>query len=245
MKEDRTLYHQLGDLSDFVKDQCMTLRAPLREGPVDDLSEDHEGLPEDQIDRPFDEPRFFDEAMEAMEDMEAMKDIQRIDKSGKGRRGLPREERFFVSAPNCDEKLAETLSEEYTCTVTNLPEYMEGFVEGTSPLVMVKLRNGEYSAQRVLDLHGLRVDDAYELFQEVVRDAIHSNVRCVKVIHGRGLKSRNGPVLKEKLKGWILKAMHRKWVVAFASAHMRAGGPGATDILLREQPQKKRLHIIG
>jgi DNA-nicking Smr family endonuclease len=70
-------------------------------------------------------------------------------------------------------------------------------------------------------------------------------VRCVKVIHGRGLKSRNEPVLKEKLKGWILKAMHRKWVVAFASAHMRVGGPGATDILLREQPRKKRLHIIG
>ena len=224
MKKDPTLYHQLGDLSDFVKDRCMTLKVALREDPVEDV---------------VDEPCLFDQAMNDM------KDIRRMAKPDNRRRGLPREERLCVSTGDTGEELAETLTEEYTCTVTNLPEYMEGFVEGTNPLIMEKLRNGEYSVQRILDLHGLRVDDAYEMFQEFIRDAIHSNVRCVKVIHGRGLKSRSGPVLKERLKGWILKAMHRRWVVAFASAHMRAGGPGATEILLREQPRKKRLHIIG
>jgi len=234
MEKDPTLYQQLGNLSDFVKDRCMTLREDPVYEPVEDpveTTQDAETI--------IDEPCLFDKAMEAM------KDIRKIERGDKGRRGLPREERFFVAAPDGEEKLAETLTDEYTCTVTNLPEYMEGFVEGTNPLVMEKLRNGEYSVQRVLDLHGLRVDDAYEMFQEFIRDAIHSNVRCVKVIHGRGLKSKSGPVLKERLKGWILKAMHRKWVVGFASAHMRVGGPGATDILLREQPRKKRLHIIG
>lgn len=225
MKEDSNLYRQLGNLSDFVKDRRMTLR--------DDRPEHRREQPADD---PVDEPCLFDEAM---------KDIRRINKADKGRRGLPRKDRHCVARADSDEKLAETLAEEYTCTVTNLPEYMEGFVEGTHPLVMEKLRSGEYSVQRTLDLHGLRVDDAYEIFQEFIRDAIHSNVRCVKVIHGRGLKSRSEPVLKEKLKGWILKAMHRKWVVAFASAHMRGGGPGATHILLREQPRKQRLHIIG
>ena len=241
MKEDQSLYHQLGDLSDFVRDQRIT----LRKGPVHDVPGDQSGsLSGAQID----ESCLFEKApgsVEAMESMEEMKDVRRIDTPEKGRRGLPREKRFVITAPGTDERLAETLNEDYTCTVTNLPEYMEGFVEGTHPLVMEKLRRGEYSVQRILDLHGLRVNDACELFQEFIRDAIHSNVRCVKVIHGRGLKSRNEPVLKEKLKGWILRAMHRKWVVAFASAHMRLGGPGATDILLREQPRKKRLHIIG
>jgi DNA-nicking Smr family endonuclease len=52
-------------------------------------------------------------------------------------------------------------------------------------------------------------------------------------------------VLKEKLKEWIVRAMHRKWVVAFASAGMADGGPGATTILLRTRAQKKRLHVIG
>jgi GTP-binding protein HflX len=44
------------------------------------------------------------------------------------------------------------------------------------------------------------VNEAYEMFQAFIKDAIHANIRCVKVIHGRGLKSRSKPVLKEKLK---------------------------------------------
>jgi DNA-nicking Smr family endonuclease len=52
-------------------------------------------------------------------------------------------------------------------------------------------------------------------------------------------------VLKEKLKEWIVRAMHRKWVVAFASSGMAGGGPGATTILLRTRALKKRLHVIG
>jgi DNA-nicking Smr family endonuclease len=74
---------------------------------------------------------------------------------------------------------------------------------------------------------------------------VQSQICCVAVIHGRGLKSRSGPVLKEKLKEWIVRAMHRKWVVAFSSSKMSAGGPGATIMLLRARAHKKRIHIIG
>jgi DNA-nicking Smr family endonuclease len=44
---------------------------------------------------------------------------------------------------------------------------------------------------------------------------------------------------------WIIKAMHRKWIIAFSNALMNDGGPGATYILLKKNPLKKRIHIIG
>jgi DNA-nicking Smr family endonuclease len=219
MKDEDSMYRLLGDLSAFVTARPIApseeLRQGLREGPADES--------------------IFDEAM---------KDIRKIE-TGKQRVGQVPQQKITIEEDNEEKKLAETLTDQYRFNVTNLPEYMEGCVEGTHPVTMEKLRSGDYSVQKVLDLHGLRVDEAYELFQELITDSVHANIRCVRVIHGRGLKSRNGPVLKEKLKEWIVRAMHRKWVVAFASANMRDGGPGATTIILRQQARKQRLHIIG
>ena len=141
--------------------------------------------------------------------------------------------------------MGEVLKDSSPFNVINLPEYMEGYVDDINPLVIEKLRNGEFSVQKVLDLHGLSAEVACEAFHAFLGEAVHARLRCVKVIHGRGLRSRQGPVLKEKLKEWIVRAMHRKWVVAFASSRMADGGPGATTILLRTRAQKKRLHVIG
>ncbi len=219
MKDEDSMYRLLGDLSSFVKETRIKLRKEHRQGP--------------------EEASVGESSFE-----EAMKDIRKMD-TGKQRVGQVPRQKITISAEDEEKKLADTLGDQYRFNVTNLPEYMEGYVEGTHPLTMEKLRGGEYSVQRVLDLHGLGVAEGYELFQEFVRGSIHANIRCIKVIHGRGLKSKNGPVLKEKLKEWILRAMHRKWVIAFASANMKDGGPGATTIILRQQPRKQRLHIIG
>jgi DNA-nicking Smr family endonuclease len=176
---------------------------------------------------------------------EAMRDIRKIEQDKKRVGHIRSGRKFITEGHDAERKLTEALSEQYRLNVTNLPEYMEGCVEGTNPVTMVKLRGGEYSVQKVLDLHGLGAEEAYEMFQSFIKDAVRSNIRCVKIIHGRGLKSIREPVLKGRLKGWILRAMHRRWVIAFASSNMRDGGPGATNILLRQRPKKQRLHIIG
>jgi DNA-nicking Smr family endonuclease len=221
MADEDSIYNLLGDLSDFVKDRRIPLSDGLKQAPEEGLA---------------DERSTFDEAM---------RDIQKIEQD-KQRVGQIRSEQKGIADEHDEERrLAEALSEEYRLNVTNLPEYMEGCVEGVNPVTMQKLREGEYSVQKVLDLHGLRADEAYEMFQDFIKDAIRSNIRCIKIIHGRGLKSKHEPVLKGRLKEWILRAMHRKWVIAFASSNMRDGGPGATNILLRQQPKKQKLHIIG
>ena len=209
MADEDSIYQLLGDLSDFVKDRRISLSEGLGQAPKEALVDEH---------------LVFDEAM---------RDIQKIEQNKK-RVGQIRSEQKPIAGEHDEErKLAEALSEQYRLNVTNLPEYMEGCVEGANPVTMEKLRGGEYSVQKVLDLHGLRTEEAYEMFQNFIKEAVRSNIQCVKIIHGRGLKSRHEPVLKGRLKEWILRAMHRRWVIAFASSNMRDGGPGATNILLR------------
>jgi DNA-nicking Smr family endonuclease len=221
MENEDSIYRLLGDLSAFVKER----RIPLSKDPSQGRSQE-----------PADEHLAFDEAM---------RDIQKIEQDKKRVAHIRAKQRAMTEEHAEERILAEALSEEYRLDVANLPEYMEGCVEGTNPVTMEKLRGSEYSVQKVLDLHGFRVDEAYEMFQVFIKDAVRSNIRCVKIIHGRGLKSKQEPVLKGRLKEWILRAMHRKWVIAFASSNMRDGGPGATNILLRQQPKKQRLNIIG
>src|SRR5206468_8055366 len=63
--------------------------------------------------------------------------------------------------------------------------------------VMRRLRRGEYRVQREIDLHGLTVTEAKEALREFLADALERQVRCVRIIHGKGLRSgHRGPVLK-------------------------------------------------
>ena len=177
---------------------------------------------------------------------EAMKDVREIDR--KKDRITPRPDKAHLpprEPTDMRRQLIEAALDRSAISVVNLPEYMEGHVEDMNPLALEKLRNGEFSIQRVLDLHGYAEADAYVLFQDFIRESVRAGLNCVKVIHGRGLKSKEAPVLKEKLKEWIVRAMHRKWVIAFSSSKMCEGGPGATCILLRRRPDKKRIVIAG
>jgi DNA-nicking Smr family endonuclease len=176
---------------------------------------------------------------------DAMKDVKMIDRN---RRRIHRpilRDRLTARSAQHDVTMLDVLAEDYAVTVRHLPEYMEGYADGLNPTIMEKLRNEEFSVQEVLDLHGLSSFEAAEMFSDFLDRVIHNGICCIKVIHGRGLRSKNGPVLKESLKGWLVRAIHRKWVVAFCSAKMSHGGPGATLILLRVRPRKERLNIVG
>lgn len=223
MKDDQSIYRVFEDLGRFVKEQ------PEPAQPENKLP----GPPPKN-----DESDCF---------TEAMKDVRKLP-SGKSRimKAPHSYEPLVTTSPESDRRMLENiLDDSYKFNTINLPEYMEGYSEDMNPLTMEKLRNGEFSVQKVLDLHGFGSEEAEILFEQFLKDSIRSNLRCIKVIHGRGLKSKAGPVLKEKLKEWIMRAMHRKWVTAFSSAQMGEGGPGATNILLKKQPMKKSFRIVG
>ena len=143
---------------------------------------------------------------------------------------------------------AETLSE-----LKNLVQYGTGFniidtaeyIEGTGynvhPEVARRLHRGDFSIQAHVDLHALNADDARVVFEKFLKWAVSTGKRGVLIIHGRGLSSPAGPVLKEKVIEWLTHGPWRKWVVAFSSARLCDGGAGATYVLLRPRPVSKRI----
>lgn len=124
--------------------------------------------------------------------------------------------------------------------VSLTPEYEQGVARGTNPEIARRLHRGDFSIQDHIDLHGLRVPEAHEAVNAFINNSILSNNRAVLIIHGRGLSSPAEPILKNKVYRWLTTSPWHKWVIAFTSARLCDGGAGATYVLLRRKPLKKR-----
>jgi DNA-nicking Smr family endonuclease len=93
-----------------------------------------------------------------------------------------------------------------------------------------KLRKGDWSIQREIDLHGLRSDEARLALTTFIREAHKQGIRCVRVVHGKGLGSPGKtPVLKSKVHSWLVQ---KNQVMAFVQAKPAEGGAGALVVLL-------------
>lgn len=103
--------------------------------------------------------------------------------------------------------------------------------DGQSPVILSKLRRGHWVVQASIDLHGLIADEARLFVSEFISDCKKRNIRCVRIVHGKGLGSRNRePVLKHKLRHWL---MQKDEVIAYAQAKPNDGGGGAVIVLLK------------
>ena len=113
-------------------------------------------------------------------------------------------------------------------------EFIEGSARGLDRRVLKRLRKGEFSVQGHIDLHGLSREEARPLLESFLASARVQGKRCVLVVHGRGLHSKDQlPVLKEALKRWMGTARFAQHITAFASARPHDGGAGAVYVLLR------------
>jgi DNA-nicking Smr family endonuclease len=96
--------------------------------------------------------------------------------------------------------------------------------------IIPKLRRGHWSVKAHLDLHGMRVDEAREALVAFLSDALKREIRCVRIVHGKGLGSINKePILKNKVLRWLVQ---REEVLAFCQARPNDGGSGALIVLL-------------
>lgn len=102
---------------------------------------------------------------------------------------------------------------------------------GIGPDVLRKLRRGGWVIQSELDLHGHRVEQAREELAAFLKEALKRGQRCVRIVHGKGLGSKDRqPVLKGKVRAWLVQ---RDEVIAFCQARAAEGGSGALVVLLR------------
>lgn len=106
--------------------------------------------------------------------------------------------------------------------------------EGIQDAAFRKLKRGVYRVGLELDLHGMRSDEAKQAVAHFLAHCQERDIRCVRIIHGKGLRSKgDGPVLKQRLDGWLRR---RKDILAFCSARREDGGTGAVYVLLRKNP---------
>lgn len=119
------------------------------------------------------------------------------------------------------------------------PEMLESGEElyfhrpGVQRRVMRKLRRGQYRIDGELDLHGMTVPMARQALSEFLANCRSRDLRCVRIIHGKGLRSNaRGPVLKAKADAWLRR---REDVLAYCSTPPNDGGTGAVYVLLRHR----------
>ena len=96
---------------------------------------------------------------------------------------------------------------------------------------MRQLRRGKYARQAEIDLHGLTAAEAQAELHAFIKDCCARGLKCVRVVHGKGLGSgARGPVLKIGVNRWLTRWQE---VAAFCSAQQVDGGTGAVYVLLR------------
>ena len=102
---------------------------------------------------------------------------------------------------------------------------------GVGPDVVRKLRRGQWPVEDELDLHGMRRDTARDQVGDFLMRAARRKLRCVCIIHGKGLGSAGGePVLRSMVHSWLEQ---KDDVIAFCAANVDGRNHGALIVLLK------------
>ena len=143
-------------------------------------------------------------------------------------------------------ELCDLVSGSAPFDISDADEYVEGGIVGLDPRLLRRLRRGEFAYQAHLDLHGLTRDEARAEVEAFVRDSYLGGKRCVLIIHGRGLNSKDQiPVLKTALTTWLARGGLSQQVLGFATARPCDGGAGALYVLLRRRRQKAPFVVLN
>ena len=131
--------------------------------------------------------------------------------------------------------------------IANSVEFVEGAVAGLDRRLVRRLRAGDFAYQSHLDLHGMTADAGARRRRRFLTRAHRNGQRCVLIIHGRGLNSKDQvPVLKQRVTTWLARGSWARLVLAFTSARPCDGGAGALYVLLRRQRDAKRpIHVTA
>lgn len=109
-------------------------------------------------------------------------------------------------------------------------EVLQHLQNGYQPKLLRQLRRGQFRIEAELDLHHLRVHEARALLAAFLVDCRKQRHRCVRIVHGKGLRSSDGSVIKS-LTDRVLR--QRSEVIGFISARPVDGGTGAVLVLLK------------
>ncbi len=167
----------------------------------------------------------------AMRDVIPLKANNRIVPSRPKAQPVPRHSRMEDAAV-----LIESLSDEFEPdTLLDIDDTLSWRRNEVAEDSVRALRRGRWIIEAELDLHGARRDEARERLVTFLRKCVRSQLRCVRIIHGKGYGSAGKqPVLKGKVRLWL---MQKEEVMAFVQARPHDGGGGALLVLLKPPPR--------
>ena len=128
--------------------------------------------------------------------------------------------------------IVDMMSDDYDPADMETGEELNYSKSGMQPKTLRKLRRGDFSVEAELDLHGMTIPAAREALAVFLHNGHLENLRCIRIIHGKGLRSSpKGPVIKTMVNKWLRQ---REDILAFCSALPVHGGTGAVYVLLQK-----------
>jgi DNA-nicking Smr family endonuclease len=99
-----------------------------------------------------------------------------------------------------------------------------------------KVRSGDVAPDRIVDLHGMNLDQAWHAIDAELEQAIGAGERVVLLITGHH-RPGEPPVARGRIRAavhdWLAASRHARRIAAVRGAHRRHGGGGSLYLILR------------
>lgn len=101
-----------------------------------------------------------------------------------------------------------------------------------------RLRSGSVEPDRILDLHGMNLDRAWQAIDHALEQSIRRGERMLLLITGHH-RSGDPPIQRGRIRAavndWLASSNHAGQIAAVRGAHRRHGGGGSLYIILRRR----------
>ena len=166
---------------------------------------------------------------------EAVGDLRRMTPVAELPRGTPPLPNARMSQADERAVIDELLTHPLDASSSEMGDPLRYLKHGLPARLLKQLGRGEFSVRDEFDLHALRSGEALSALARFLDECIREDRLCVRIIHGKGLRSGDrGPVIK----GLVDRALRRRGdVLAYRSAASSDGGSGAVIVLLRGRPR--------
>lgn len=101
-----------------------------------------------------------------------------------------------------------------------------------------RLRDGAIRPDRIVDLHGMSLDGAWQTIDGALDSAISSGERLLLLITGHrrpGDQPVRRGAIRTAIHDWLGASRHARDIAAVRAAHRRHGGGGSLYIVLRRK----------
>lgn len=116
-------------------------------------------------------------------------------------------------------------------------DHLEWKSVGVQPETLNKLKHGRYPIQDKLDLHNVRVVEAFRRVREFFSKCVEKRLRTVAIVHGLGIRSTPPAQMKSHVAHWLKE---HPSVNAYVTAPGHQGGAGVTFVHLKKSRDAKQ-----